>query len=562
MSIKKIKAALEVLNPFGNTSASVDVSSSIKSSSEYNDPILLSDIENENVISSLLVEGGFRKILPSSSNVVIDLSNLNFLKEITSASSAEDSIIFGQGKDVSSEIVSDSLTTLYLVRPDLASDSSPEDVNTLLFSKEIDSSAVSLDVETFELFKPEFDEVESSDLNTLRITAPKFDTANTDDSNIFSVSAPKFDDITPDSLAQLAYGKPLFDETDGTLSVALLKPILSKQSSTSPSDSHIFDLTKVFFSDVNALDLIGVTDGLQYQFNDTQNSSNTSASDEFVRIFNAVRDFPETINPSDINVLEVQKSINDPVVADSTQIFNFNRPIAETTTTASLAEIEYQKPVASSTAGAESTHALDFRSTESSSVVNTDDNIMLLSKDISSSVTVEDLLAFGVKFDLSPASASDDSNLSLSKEVSSELSAISSLIFSLDTNLDSSSTASSLNSMELRKPISSSSSASSAIDSMGIGKVESSIAVSSDSDIFELTKIFSSEPSVESFPEKEFVTSYQSQTGNSSDNATLNVGLVPVSVQTTSDTTSGIYQGYSEDMSYWAEVYTGGTFTV
>ncbi len=109
----------------------------------------------------------------------------------------------------------------------------------------------------------------------------------------------------------LAFGKNVNEDlnTVDTQTLDVDKPI--SENLTTDEDTTL-ELIKVLFDAANVADLVGVPDGLTYNFGKGA-SDNTTVSDIFERVFDAVRNFDDVNSVTEQLVLDYSKIINETV---------------------------------------------------------------------------------------------------------------------------------------------------------------------------------------------------------------------------------------------------------
>ena len=187
-------------------------------------------------------------------------------------------------------------------------------------------------------------------LESLDATLAKSDSVTTSENVVFGVGAQLNDAASTLENADLAIAKVLSDIVTTSDGIDVVPESGIGDSQLAADAIQSFGATKLLSDSVSAIDLIGITDGITYSFDDTE-SDTFGATDTFAKSFTAVRSFSDSVlvfdaiqgyrydNPyddalvmSDENTFDVGKDIEDSSVILEAYAASLAKPTSDTYT--------------------------------------------------------------------------------------------------------------------------------------------------------------------------------------------------------------------------------------
>ena len=196
----------------------------------------------------------------------------------------------------------------------------PTQVLQLAVSKIFGESLNTTDVDTLNIVQAVGETLSGLDSAALTVALGKSEALTASEGVVKVINTAKSDGATAaDTFAKVVTYIRTFGETVNQTDSQVLTTSLVKADAVSKADSPVLTTSLVKADGVNADDLIGVPDGITYQFAMGKSESLTT-SDNFVRVWTARLAPGDTADAADSPALNISKPLSDTVVAADSAI--------------------------------------------------------------------------------------------------------------------------------------------------------------------------------------------------------------------------------------------------
>jgi hypothetical protein len=235
---------------------------------------------------------GFRNLFDGISDFK-SLPLLTFSKNVfEEVTATDDQVVFGKGKGLFDEVLP-AEKLIYSLDRILLDETNPSDFTAFSFGKLLQDNVNPKENLVLAQVKPLVDSADADSYNKLSTTKALFDDNTALDlfTKVVSYNRVFDDQALLDSKSRLLFTKNLDDYVNAEeFFVSSFTKFAADSAQT--DDSVAFASSKLFKDTVYTADLIGIPDGLTYQFN-TPEQANAAAVDKFVRVANYNRTFSE-----------------------------------------------------------------------------------------------------------------------------------------------------------------------------------------------------------------------------------------------------------------------------